>query len=319
MPSRGAPALHRLGSILGGHAWTIGADLAARVRPTPPPPDEPWEIAIADRRLGSIRLAGRVREASPDTLVVVVHGLGGNSDSPYVHRAAIAVHRRGWSCLRIDLRGADGRGEDLYHAALSADISAAIAACPRFTRVFVLGYSLGGHLALRHAVDGCEGRVAATVAVCAPLDLAATAAAIDRRRAWVYRVHVLRGLKRAHAEVAARGRSDAAVDAVRGVRTIREWDAAVVVPRHGFGSVDRYYREASVGPRLGGLTMPAAWFGARFDPMVPTSTVVPSLTAAGSRLHVRWFDRGGHVGFPADTADGRSVEDAAMDFFAASS
>lgn len=302
--------------VVGGHAWTIGADLLARMHPTPPPPDGPWTIDIPDARLGSVRMHGRLSRLSPDTLVVVVHGLGGNSDSPCVHRAAIAAHRRGWSCLRIDLRGADGRGEDLYHAGFSSDVAAAIAACPSYRHVFVLGYSLGGHVALHHATQAYDPRVAATVAVCAPLDLAAAAGAIDRRRAWVYRTHVLAGLRRAHAEVARRGRSDTSIDTLRKVRTIREWDAAVVVPRHGFGSVDRYYAEASVGPRLPALTMPAAWFGTRFDPMVPPSTVDRSLAGAGGRLVVEWIDRGGHVGFPQTAMGGRSIEDAAMAFFA---
>lgn len=307
--------LRTLVSAAGGHLWTIGADLVGRVRPGAQPPDEPWEIDVPDERCGSVKIGGRMRDTGSDTLVVVVHGLGGNRDSPYVRTAARAIDARGWSCLRVDLRGADGHGEDFYHAGLTSDLHAVVAACPRFTSIYVLGYSLGGHVTLRFATEAIDPRVTAVAAVCSPLDLAASAAAFDRTRSWIYRVHVLRGLRRALTEVTRRRPSFAASH--RGVRTIREWDERVVAPRHGFASADDYYTRASVGPRLRELTVPAAWFGTRWDPMVPASTVLPSLAKAGDKLRVHWFDRGGHVGYPADIADGRPLEDAVLDFFAA--
>lgn len=307
----------RLGAIAAaaaGHLWTIGADLVARVRAAELPEDAPWEITVPDPRHGTVTLRGRLRDTGSDTLVVVVHGLGGSRDSPYVRKAARAIDARGWSCLRVDLRGADGLGEDFYHAGLTSDLHAIVAACPRFARVYLLGYSLGGHLTLGFATEAIDPRVAAVAAVCSPLDLAASAAAFDRTRTWIYRVHVLRALRRAHADFARR-RSDATD--TRRIRTIRAWDEHVVAPRHGFASADDYYARASTGPRLGQLAVPAAWFGTRWDPMVPASTVLPSLDAAGDKLQVHWFDRGGHVGYPADIANGRSLEDAVLDFFAA--
>jgi hypothetical protein len=304
--------LRALASAAGGHLWTIATDLVARARPVSLPPDQPWEITVPDERYGSVRLGGRMRDTGGDTLVVVVHGLGGNRNSPYVHKAARAIDARGWSCLRVDLRGADGLGEDFYHAGLTGDLHAIVAACPRFARVYVLGYSLGGHMTLRFATEAIDPRVAAVAAVCSPLDLAAVAAAFDRTRTWIYRVHVLRGLRRAHAELARR-RSDPTD--TRRIRTIREWDERIVAPRHGFVSADDYYARTSAGPRLPHLVVPAAWFGTRWDPMVPASTVLPSLTSAGDKLQVHWFDRGGHVGYPADIANGRTLEDAVLDFF----
>ena len=305
------------GAVAGGHLWTIGADLRARIRPEPMPSDAPWVLEVADARYGSVRLNGRLRRGSHRTLVLVIHGLGGNRDSPYMQRAARAIAARGWSYLRLDLRGADGLGEDYYHAGLTQDLHAVISACTDYDRVFVLGYSLGGHLVLRYATETTDTRVHAVAAVCAPLDLAASAAAIDRRRVWIYRAHILRGLKTMYAEVARRRDLSTPTAVVERVRTIREWDERVIVARHGFLSVDDYYARASVGPRLPDLAVRAAWFGARHDPMVPAHVVLPSLARASEHLTVRWFDRGGHVGFPDDVGRGRSLEAEALEFFAA--
>lgn len=305
---------------LGGHLWTIAPELRDRLRPLPEPVADAWALDVVDARIGPVRLSGRIRhEPGADTLLLLVHGLGGHSRSPYVRRAAAAASAIGWSTLRIDLRGADGRGEDVYHAALVEDLEAAIAspATRGYPRVLALGYSLGGHVALWLARRGVDPRLAAVVAVCAPLDLARAAADIDRIRAWPYRHHVLRSLKRAAREVAARRPLPSPWDEIARVRTIAEWDARVVAPRHGFRDAHDYWARASIGPELARLRVPASWIGTRHDPMVTAASVAPALAGAAGKLEVRWIDRGGHVGFPADALDRMDVEAAALRWLSA--
>lgn len=300
---------------IGGHLWTIAPALRDAIAPSPMPPSEPWSTTVPDPHVGEIRLGGRLHhEPGADTLVLVVHGLGGSSDSPYARRAAAAARRSGFSSLRLDLRGADERGEDVYHAALAEDLEHALAeaACARYQRVLVIGYSLGGHVALWLARRGHDPRVVAVAAVCAPVDLARSSADIDRGRAWAYRHYVLSHLKRAARRVSTRRPLPAPIDEIDRVRTIREWDARVVAPRHGFVDVDDYYARASVGPHLGQLAVPALWIGARHDPMVTAASVEGPLAAAAGRVEVRWLQRGGHVGFPEDATRDGSVEAAVL-------
>lgn len=305
---------------LGGHLWTLAPQVRDAVRPHVAPAAEPWSLDVDDPRVGPVRLHGRVRhEPGADTLLLLVHGLGGCSDSPYLRRAASAGSALGWSTLRVDLRGADGRGEDLYHAALAEDLEAAITSVPTraYPRVLVLGYSLGGHVALWLSRRAVDPRLRAVVAVCAPLDLARSAADIDRTRAWPYRRYVLQNLKRAAREVAARRPLPSPIDAIARVQTLRDWDRLVVAPRHGFADERDYWARASVGPELPRLRVPASWIGTRHDPMVTAASVAPSLAAAGGALDVRWLERGGHVGFPADAIDRSPVETAALRWLSA--
>jgi hypothetical protein len=115
----------------------------------------------------------------------------------------------------------------------------------------------------------------------------------------VYRHVVLGALKRGYRQVAARRPVHTPVEQVERVRTIRQWDRLVVVPRHRFGTVENYYATQSVGPRLSELAIPALYVGATGDPMVPDWTVRPSLRSAGAKLQIHMLDAGGHVGFPA--------------------
>src|SRR5947208_2466685 len=74
----------------------------------------------------------------------------------------------------------------------------------RFQHVWLLGYSVGGHLALRAAIEQIDPRLRAAAAICPPLDLMAGAVAFDEPRRWLYRRYVFAGMNRGYAAVAAR-------------------------------------------------------------------------------------------------------------------
>ena len=192
---------------LEGHLWTVRPWLAHRLRPRKPPPSIAWSTSVQDPTLGLVRLRGRLTQRpGARSLVVLVHGLGGDSSSYYVLAAANAAEQAGLSSLRLDLRGADGEGHDFYNAGLTADLRAAIGseALAGHDTILVLGFSLGGHLTLRYATEAAlDPRVRAVAAVCPPIDLDRTAEAIDQPRAWVYRRHVLDSLKQLYAAVSA--------------------------------------------------------------------------------------------------------------------
>jgi predicted alpha/beta-fold hydrolase len=303
-----------------GHAWTIGPALwgPMRVRAAGATGERHWSTRVADPTLGSVTLTCWWQPQSEhDALVLIVHGLGGDASSPYVHDAARAARAAGFATLRINLRGADGEGGDLYHAGLHQDLAAVLAdpSLRAYARVMVLGYSLGGHVSLSLATAGGISRLAAVAAVCAPLDLSRSCAVIDRPRAFAYRGWILHALKRMYAsiEAAGHGRSDPGV--VRRIDTLRDWDEHVVAVRHGFADADDYYARASVASRLDDLSVPALWVGCEHDPMVPPSAVRPALAAAPENLAVRWLPRGGHVGYPRDAWGGAAVESQIMRWF----
>lgn len=262
-------------------------------------------MRVPDERWGSITLRGALSgPVRGGVLVVLLHGAGGSKDSPYMVRAANVAEALGAACLRLDLRGADGSGEDVYHAAIDEDLAAAIASpvLRAFDRVVVAGWSVGGHVALRYALSADrDPRLAAIATISAPLDLHATVRAIDSPAALLYRRHVLSTQKRLLRALCARRTVDLDVERALAARTCAEWDRSVICPRFGFEEPAAYYAR-SAGPRLAELSVPALVVSAKHDPMVPPTTMHAVLDGlnghAGTTVQVRLTERGGHVAFP---------------------
>lgn len=293
-----------------GHFWTIAPHLRRKFLPNLATVEDDWSCSVPDERYGTIHLYGRLNDLpGASELVIVIHGLGGSSESGYALQAARAASRAGIACLRLNQRGADGHGEDFYHAGLWQDLEQVLSDpwIERFAAVYLLGYSLGGQTCLHWAAKGrvAHSRVRAIATVCAPLDLSSTALMLDSSARALYRAHVMSGLKRTYAAVAARRPVPLPAEQAHRIRHIREWDDKITAPRFGFGDAEHYYATASVGPDLPRVTCPTLLVVAEQDPMVPFSTIEHALCRLSDPIVVKRISCGGHVGFPPSVSLGQ--------------
>ena len=297
---------------LTSHLWT----LLPHVKPirSGRAPRREVRIPLEDPRVGRVWISGtlRVPEGARE-LLVLVHGLGGSSESPYCRIAALEAERAGLATFSISLRGADRRGEDFYNIALTADLHAAIGApeLSEFDCIDLLGFSMGGHVALTYACEAGDQRVRSVAALCTPLDLELEQRYFDEHLFPLYRRHVLHGLKSIYAAVAARREVPSDPLLVQAVETVYEWDRLTIAPRYGFESPEEYYRELSVGRKLPDLRMPALLLAVERDPIVPQAAIRAPLDALAqppALLDLRWLDRGGHVSLASDVSLGMNAD-----------
>jgi hypothetical protein len=301
MPPASDPPARRL---LHGHLWTVWPTLRDRVRPPAAPPVQRVRIPLIDDRYGAIALTGdlRARPGARD-LVLLVHGLGGSTGGGYVHAAARRLAELGFATLAVNLRGADLSGCAFYNVALWEDLAATCAspAAAGYARLFVLGFSMGGHVAIHFAANATDPRLAAVAAICTPLDLHCAQRHIDAAPRAAYRRYVLSGLKAIYAAVAARRPVPSPPRAVRRCRTIHDWDRLVIAPRFGHADPEAFYAACSARLALPRLCVPVRLVLAASDPVVPPEVALPfTAGAAPDLLDVRVAARGGHLYFPAD-------------------
>ena len=298
-----------------GHFWTLGPFLRHNLLPPEVPEWQRWETSVRDGVVGALDLSGRLsQDGQADTIVVIVHGLGGSATSYYARQAAQAAARVGIDSLRLNLRGADRGGADYYHAGLTDDLDAALKspALAGYQNIFLLGYSLGGNMMLRYLAGSPDPRVRAAAAVCSPIDLKPGARAIDRPRGLFYRRHILSALKDIYSQVAARREVPLPLEQAVRIDTIEGWDERVISPRHGFAGAEDYWARTSACNVLEEIKTPTLFIASERDPMVPIDTVLPWLQTASQ---LRWVvtPKGGHVGFPQKVnlglGSGGTVED----------
>jgi uncharacterized protein len=298
-----------------GHFWTLGPFLRHNLLPPRVPESQHWESSFEDPVVGTLKLSGRLtRVGTSDTIVVIVHGLGGSATSYYAPMAALAAARAGIDSLRLNLRGADRSGGDYYHAGLTDDLEVALGspALEGYENILLLAYSLGGNMVLRYLAGNPEVRVRAAATVCAPIDLKPSARAIDQPRGAFYRRHVLSALKDIYRHVAERREVPLLAEEAFRIDTIEQWDERVIAPRHGFTGAEDYWAQTSACTVLGDIKAPTLFVAAEQDPMVQIDTLRPWLQNASTLRRVI-TRQGGHVGFPRNVdlglGTGGTVED----------
>lgn len=257
-------------------------------------------------------------EPGSDTpVVVLLHGLEGSARRRYMKRTYRALRERGLRAVGLNFRGCSGepnRKARAYHSGETGDLRFVLATLGRWfpaARLAVLGYSLGGNVALKCLGEGGEsadardrripGRVAAGAAVSVPFDLAAGARALEESRMgrMIYTRYFLRTLRPktlAKADLLA-GRCD--LEAVRRARTIRDFDDAATAPLFGFDSAADYYARCSSAAFISGIRVPTLVVHSRDDPFLPASTIPEAALEANPLVTTVLTDRGGHQGYVA--------------------
>ncbi|HEU5073990.1 MAG TPA: alpha/beta fold hydrolase, partial [Polyangiaceae bacterium] len=273
---------------LSGHYFTLRQHFSRLVEPGLPDDVTHWEQPGFDHHGFPMLLCGAFAGASAQELVIVLHGLGGSISSRYMVRALRAARAHGISCLLLNARGAGNSSGNIAHAGLVDDLALALSSesLRGYERVYLLGYSMGGHVALRYASHDPDPRVRSVAALCSPLDLAASMRAFDRALLNPYRTYVLGGLTAQFARYARSGRAPISIERARRIRRIFEWDRDVVAPVFGFDSPWAYYEQCSAANALDALVIPALYVGTRNDPMIPYDTVASALERANPDLSV---------------------------------
>jgi uncharacterized protein len=238
-----------------------------------------------------------------DRLAIISHGLEGSSHDDCVRGMATRLRRMGWDVLAWNFRGCGSEPNRLirsYHSGETGDLGAVIAlAASRYPRIVLIGFSLGGNVTLKYLGEGnCHPAVVAGVAISVPIDLAASANAIDGR--WSNRVYLRRFLSRLLPKVRAKGlRFPGHLDLSEShlIRTLREFDNLYTAPFHGFSDANDYWKKSSARQYLDGIKVPTLLLNARDDPFL-TSESFPYLEAEKNpHFFFEPTISGGHVGF----------------------
>ena len=248
----------------------------------------------------------RSRTGAPRGLVVVSHGLEGNSRRKYVLGMARMATGLGFDAVCWSQRGCGdepNRLERSYHSGETGDIHSVVAHClesGKYETAALIGFSMGGNQILKYLGEDpakVPQQVRAAIAFSAPCDLdgCERVLALPSRRLYVE--YFMRGLSRKIREKAALfpGRVDAGL--LKGIRTLRDFDDRFTAPANGFSDGADYYARSSCLQFLPGITIPALLVNAQDDPFMSRSCYPEDEADANPKLYLEMPRFGGHVGF----------------------
>jgi len=161
-----------------------------------------------------------------------------------------------------------------------------------------VGFSLGANLlllTLARRRDRLPAALSAAAAVSPPLDLSASADALEAPGNGLYQRYFMQMLlegyrqrNQARPDLFAAGRET-------GLRTVREYDDRITAPFGGYESAAQYYERSSAGPWLTSIDRPTLVLAAADDPMIPVASVARWPVSPSVRCEI--VPTGGHVGF----------------------
>lgn len=241
------------------------------------------------------------------TIVIIVHGLEGSSNSMYVKGMVRAMNNAGRDSLAINLRSCSGEPNRLfssYHSGRTDDIDSVIQyveSLGRYSKIMLVGFSLGGNIVLKYVGEkgaGISKNITAAVAISVPCDLQASSWHLDKISNTIYLKRLVGSLKKkALNKKKAFPEAPFSHKEIRQVRSFQNFDDLYTAPAHGFASAKDYYAKCSSKFFIPRIQTPTLLINALDDPFL-TSECFPFEEAKNNPdFYLETPEHGGHVGF----------------------
>ena len=197
-------------------------------------------------------------------VVVLLHGLEGNAQRPYMLGSARGFSGAGYDICAVNLRGCSGEPNRLYrsyHSGATEDLREVLDHLERnhaYEQVYLKGFSLGGNLVLKYLGETPEaaGRITAAVAISVPCDLHDSLRQLNMTENRLYAQRFLVNLKgklRAKQHLFPEQITDQMIEEVR---CLQDFDDLYTSRAHGFEDALDYYRRCSCLPLLKHISVP---------------------------------------------------------------
>ncbi len=247
-----------------------------------------------------------LRQTGNRRLVILSHGLEGNSSRPYVAGAAQYFFERGWDALAWMCRSCSGemnRTQRLYSHGQSEDLATVVAHAAQadvYEQIVLIGYSMGGNLTLKYlglAAGQQPEAVSHGIAFSSPCRIEHSVDALELPGNRLYKRKFFKSLSEKMRQKAVQFPGLIPVEKLRDVKRWRDLDRWFSAPLNGFASPAAFYHYASAANFMGGTQVPVLLVNAINDPIIPRACTPHELANEYPLIKIEEPRQGGHVGF----------------------
>ncbi|TRX52406.1 alpha/beta fold hydrolase [Fulvivirga sp. M361] len=264
-----------------------------------------------------------MHQSDSKEVVILSHGLEGNSTRPYILGMARAFSKKGYDVMAWNYRGCSeemNKRLRFYHSGATDDLGLIIdhALNKGYAKIHLVGFSLGGNLTLKYLGEQGEQfhrKIASAVVFSVPLDLHKSCLQISKRNNFMYAQRFLKNLKNKVKIKALLMPDSLNTDALKNIKTLIDFDDHYTAPLHGFENAIHYYQSCSSIYYLDNIQLPTLIVNAVNDPFLSEECYPKEQLKSHAYVTLETPDYGGHVGFTNINKNGLYwSEQRALDF-----
>lgn len=283
---------------IGGHFQTIYPSLFRKVEV----PYQRERLELADGDFVDLDWL----KSGNEKLIIVTHGLEGDSSRPYVTGLLKLFNENGFDGLGWNCRSCSGEINRLprfYHHGDAEDLRAVVehAVSLGYKEIFLSGSSMGGSLTLRLLGEFPEmlpKEVIGAFVTSVPLDIYSSVKELDKAGK---RFYMKRFIRKLHAKLLIKEKMfpNKALLSCRDYHLVKnfvDFDNRFTAPIHGYSNAFDFYKRASTKPLLGNIRVPVRIVQAKNDPFLGEECYNIG-SCKNPNIHFQVTNKGGHVGF----------------------
>ncbi|MGM0931904.1 MAG: YheT family hydrolase [Bacteroidota bacterium] len=244
-------------------------------------------------------------EGKSEKLVILLHGLAGNAQRPYMKAMARIFSKNGWDTAAMNFRSCSGEMNRLYrsyNAGATEDLEAVInhiLAENRYSEIALVGFSLGGNLMLKYLGETSEipSEIKSAVAISTPCDLGASLEELSQTRNIIYSKRFVRNLKKELFQRHLAFPEKISKEEIAGCKSLRDIDELYTSRAHGYKNAADYYKKCSSLQFLPNIQIPTLLINAENDSFLSATSYPVEIAKNSKDLHLEIPAHGGHVGF----------------------
>ncbi|WP_036380563.1 YheT family hydrolase [Muricauda sp. MAR_2010_75] len=238
-------------------------------------------------------------------LVILLHGLEGDGQRPYITGSAKLFNQKGYDACAVNYRGCSGETNKRYrsyHSGVTEDLKEVIDHILKtkdYSEIFIKGFSLGGNLVLKYLgeEEALPKEIKGAVAVSVPCNLHSSCQQLLTFKNILYAIRFKGNLIGKLKQKQVLFPEYITDSDIKKIKTLKDFDDIYTSRAHNFKDALDYYKQCSSLQFLPNIKVPSLIVNALDDSFLGTECYPFAEVEQNPNLYMETPKYGGHVGF----------------------
>lgn len=240
-------------------------------------------------------------------LIILSHGLEGNSERTYMLGMAKVFYEAGYDALAWNFRSCGSKVNKqlrFYHSGVSDDLDTVIAHVlktnEQYDSIILVGFSMGGNITLKYLGEKASDvskKIKCAAVFSVPVDIASSSHKMGKFENKLYMARFIRKLKQKVVAKAPYFPEQLSYDNYHSIKHFKHFDDRYTAPIHGFQNAEDYWEKVSSLPLLKYIAVPTLIVNAANDSFLGAECFPIDIAKNSDFVHLEIPESGGHVGF----------------------